>query len=237
MIICSILYFLLADIDIIILDNLKKLDNMKRRLALSLSALFFLQAVFCQSAYHDADFNYRNSETCANRNAFLQGGTNADIQRYTSFVHASGMMKLDYRESWHLETASTFNQLCQLNSLNTFRKTHTYKSRLSRDRYFVRHQQYYQDVRVEGGGYTATYIIPNDPDDCEYLYMISPYLISNLNLSVSLSISEQQLPSLIANYHNTNANQILDTAAELVISSVAETACDYVLTWKDRLCL
>lgn len=102
-------------------------------------------------------------------------------------------------------------------------------SRFDENIEFRRYEQYFKGVKVEGGGVTVAYRITGDGPvgtngPCDELYMISPYIFTEIDINVNPDIDENQLTSIVGGS--------LSKQAELVIENNLLGNCNYSLVWR-----
>jgi len=166
---------------------------------------------------------------CDNYNKFLRTAQLNELERIAERIQNNGKIYFDPSKFQEYGSIENIYPLLGINSRNTFEVVKQTKSRFDNNRTFIRYQQYYKNIKVEGGGYTAGYIIPDGGpvgphDPCLQAYMVAPYLLTDININV---VPKIQKPALSEILNIRNFQQ-----ASLVIEQNLERACAYNLVWK-----
>ena len=166
---------------------------------------------------------------CDNYNKFLEGSKLHDLKELSDSIYPSGKIYLDVERDVQFRELESFTPFLELGNDYSLQYLSTRVSRFDKNIEFRRYEQYFKGVKVEGGGVTAAYRIPGDGPDgpngpCDELYMLSPYLFTEIDISVNPDIYENQLPSIVGSN--------LSKQAELVIENNLLGNCSYSLVWR-----
>jgi hypothetical protein len=130
---------------------------MKSNLVLICLLMFTLERLFAQS-----ETNPRGQD-CSNYNAFLSGETFDDLNYYMDTIYPSGIMRFNLEKSSEYAGIGALYSLLGVESGNTFVLIDTVNSRFNSEERYLRYQQYYSGIKVDGGGYTVGLNIPAPP--------------------------------------------------------------------------
>lgn len=90
---------------------------------------------------------------------------------------------------------------------------------------YKRYQQYYHDVKVEGGGYTMAFMRPGGPNPCiDNPHILVPYVKSNIEINVEPTVNKGTLPTIL------DVDTLYNT--DLVIVHNLEWDCEFLLAYK-----
>lgn len=202
-------------------ENLKVI-NMKK-------SIFILVLIFCQILLI-AQRDYRAKSDCESFNRFLRTEKLAELKSISDTIYPSGKIIIDPEKFEDVKDIVNLYPLLELSPDMSFELVKETYSRFQDNLLFRRFQQYYKGVVVEGGGYTASYMVistggPGGPaGPCDELYTLAPYLFTDIDIDVSPVISESQITSILEVKEINNAN--------LVIEQNLEGLCEYTLVWK-----
>jgi len=197
----------------------------------------FLMPLFLQTSYGQTEGTYLPASECSNYNAFLTTETFDSLKYYTDTIYPSGIMRLDLSKAEEYGGFENLYPLLGVGQETTFELIDTVNSRFSSDRIYLRYQQYYYGVRVEGGGYTiVAYSNKPSGDPCAVAYMIVPRIVTGINLDVQPTIASTYLDSILNNSVVQPGNQLsdADVEAELVIMHNLLNNCEYYLSWETK---
>lgn len=120
----------------------------------------------------------------------------------------------------------------------TFMYEGSYKSRLFEGT-FHRYQQYYNGIKVNDGGFTILSDNPDvnarpdpscptcpEPDPCNEMIFLKPFINENININVVPSITNTQLTSIL----DITSDDILDQELQIVNNMAGE--CEYRLVYR-----
>lgn len=186
---------------------------------LSIVCLFAFNLGFTQEEY-----NPRSK--CGNYNSFLSAPTIENLKSLVDTVYPNGTIYFDPSKLDVSGKLELLYPLLDLDEKTTFELAKETKSRLNEDKLFRRYQQYYDGILVEGGGFTTAYYIPSGPpvDPCLEAYMMTPYLLSEIDLQLETLIPKSSLDGILVKGKVKSA--------ELVISNHISGNCEYNLCWK-----
>lgn len=184
-------------------------------------------------AFAQADLSSAN---CGNYNAFRTSSTYSNLMYYADKIYPSGIIKLNLAKSNEYGGVEDLYPLLGVETGNTFTQAMTIPSRFDNDKQYFRYQQFYNGIKVEGGGYTVAALMtgggPGDP--CAQAYMVSPYIISGINLNVSPTISKNNLDNILNSAVMKPGSTLTDAdvQSELVITHNLLSNCAATLMWK-----
>lgn len=199
--------------------------------------LALLMVLLLQTSYGQTEGTYLPASECSNFNAFLTGSTFDSLKYFTDTIYPSGIMRFDLSKLQEYGGVEDLHPLLGVDQGSTFELVNMVNSRFNSDRKYLRYQQYFDGVKVEGGGYTVTaFYIPDEPpgDPCAVAYMLSPHIVSGINLSVQPRIASTSLDSILNSSVIQSGNQLSDedVEAELIITHNLLNNCEYYLAWK-----
>jgi len=163
---------------------------------------------------------------CYNYNKFLEGSELYNLKELSDSIYPNGIIYLDAERDVQFRELESITPFLELGNDYSLQYTSTRVSRFDENIEFRRYEQYFKGVKVEGGGVTAAYRIPgNGPvgpnGPCDELYMLSPYLFTEIDIDVNPQIVESQLSAIL------NVEEIKRT--ELIVE---QFNCSYRLIWK-----
>lgn len=163
---------------------------------------------------------------CDNYNKFLEGSELYNLKELSDTIYPNGKIYLDVERDVQFRELESITPFLGLGNDYSLQYLSTRVSRFDENIEFRRYEQYFKGVKVEGGGVTAAYRIPGDgpvgPNGpCDELYMLSPYLFTEINIDVNPQIVETQLSAML------NVEEIKRT--ELIVE---QFNCSYRLIWK-----
>ena len=163
---------------------------------------------------------------CDNYNKFLKSYELDKIREISDSIYPSGKIYLDVERDVHFRELDSIEPFLGIGNNYSLMYKSTRVSRFDENIEFRRYEQYFKGVKVEGGGVTAAYRIPEDgpvgPNGpCDELYMLSPYLFTEIDIEVNPKIVKSQLPTIV-NVEEINATELI----------VEQFNCSYRLIWK-----
>lgn len=162
---------------------------------------------------------------CISFNKFMDGSQLGYLKQISDTVYASGKTYLNAERHEDFRELDSLLRFLDLGSDYSLQHTISRVSRFDDNVEYRRYQEYYKGVKVEGGGLTASYRSPNGPtgpdEPCLELFMLSPYLHTDINVSVNYQTSISQIPTIL------NVAEINN--AELIIE---QFDCNFQLMWK-----
>jgi len=187
-----------------------------------------LQKVISQTINNFAD--------CSNYNRFLYLPNSINYLNYfADEIKSDGSIILNYNKVNELNDINSLFPYLDLNNDYTFIKTNEEISKLNAKFKYIKYQEYYKGVLVEGGGISERKsngsITPEDP--CGNVYGIYPHLVTNINIQVLPQVQKNSLQNILNNSLQTaNNNGIEILTSELAISPNINNDCNLILTWK-----
>ena len=152
--------------------------------------------------------------TCSNYNAFVTSSTKA--ASFADTIYPSGRM-LFTPDSVEGKSVEDLYGLLDLDDDVKFVDTVEYTNRYDTSIIDIRFQQFFKEVRVEGGGFTVSMAAPGSiggDDRCDRIVAMSPYVLSGFNdmsveptiddsadILTALSISEFEYVELVVSTH------------------------------------
>lgn len=163
---------------------------------------------------------------CDNYNKFLESSKLDNLKELSDSIYPNGKIYLDVERNERFRELESIKTFLGLGNVYSLQYKSTRVSRFDENIEFRRYEQYFKGVKVEGGGLTAGYRIPGDgpvgPNGpCDELYMLSPYLFTEIDIDVNSQIGESQLSRIL------NVEEI--KRAELIVE---QFNCSYRLIWK-----
>ena len=191
-----------------------------------------------QTSYGQTEGTYQPASECSNYNAFLTSSTFDSLKYYTDTIYPSGIMRFDLSKSGEYGGIEDLYPLLGVEQGVTFGLINMVNSRFNSDRYYQRYQQYYEGIKVDGGGYTISAMItgggPGNP--CDQAYMLSPHILSSININKVPSVASGDLDGILNGTVMPSGSQLTDAdvESELVIAYNLLNYCGYYLAWKAR---
>ncbi len=191
-----------------------------------------------QTSYGQMEGTYQPASECSNYNAFLTGTSFESLKYYTDTIYPSGIMRFDLAKSNEYGGVVDLHPLLGVEQGNSFELINTINSRFNNDRYYQRYQQYYGGIKVDGGSYTVSALHtgggPVDP--CDQAYMLSPHILSGINVNKVPGIASRDLDNILNGTVMPRGGQLTDAdvESELVITHNLLNYCEYYLAWKAR---
>ena len=151
--------------------------------------------IFCQEVV-------TSKSDCDNYNKFLEGSKLDNLKELSDSIYPSGKIYLDVERDVQFRELESITPFLELGNDYSLQYLSTRVSRFDENIEFRRYEQYFKGVKVEGGGVTAAYRIPGDgpvgPNGpCDELYMLSPYLFTEIDIDVNPQIVESQLSAIL----------------------------------------
>ncbi len=166
---------------------------------------------------------YDVTSECENHNSFAKNGKLDSIQTLVIRTRHDGTIYLDPDKIDSLP--SIFRKL-GVQSGSSFQATDVFESIADTLEYFQRYQQYYNGVKVSGGGYTMAFNRPGGPEPCiDFPSMVMPYIKTGITVNTAPDISSEDALDIL----NLDGVLIIDT--QLVISHNLNRDCQFNLTW------
>lgn len=161
---------------------------------------------------------------CENYNAFSKNGKLPQKE----VLHPVNSSNTAYYLTRSDSIENVFKEM-ELDSGTTFLLTSERESLLSTSKLYKSYQQYFNGIKVEGGGYTEAYVAPdgttiNDP--CIQAYTIAPRVLSKISVNTIPTISASDIPAILGLEKATTT--------ELVVSHNLTGKCSFNLVWKVR---
>ncbi len=163
------------------------------------------------------------SSDCENFNSFL---SDSFLFESTHFIgpFENGILHVDLspKDSLDIILASL-----DLDTNNSFELIFTDNEFQDSVFYYSRYQQYYNGLRVDGGGFTVEYIRNkvDDPDNtCDNIYSIAPRILTEISVDKDPDIS---LQSALEYFESDTVYQ-----SELLITHNFLNECEYLLIWR-----
>ncbi|MFQ5335192.1 MAG: M4 family metallopeptidase, partial [Flavobacteriales bacterium] len=154
----------------------------------------------------------------------MTGDSLENLKYYTDTIYPSGIIRFDLSKSQEFSGIESLYPLLEVQEGSTFQLVKKTASRFDTDKVYQKYQQYYQGIKVEGGGYTVVSFMLAPGDPCEEEYMLSPFIHSNIDVTTTPDVQSTALDTIL-----TNENGI---QSELVITLNLLDACQYHLAWK-----
>jgi Zn-dependent metalloprotease len=168
---------------------------------------------------------------CESYNKFLNTSGFDSLLQYAEEITPSGIISFQPSAIQDLDSIQQLYPFLEIQSACTFEKGFAWRNRLDSNLYSIRYQQFYNGVKVEGGGYTLQIPGPDLVHPCMKLYSLFPYIASDITISTTPNIVAQDLDSLV-NLHlgGSLVSTQVDTY-ELRILPNGDYECGYVLVW------
>lgn len=165
------------------------------------------------------------NSSCQNYNSFLNTANFDSIKSIATETSPNGSVYLNPNDANSTELA--LHQMAS-ESTTSFEFVSESQSYLNETKYIKKFQQYYNNIKVEGGGYLAFFYGPggtNTPHNpCSGAYLIVPHILSNIGINTGANIIPNNFTQIFPN------SSIIHT--ELVITHNLLNTCDYNLVWK-----
>ncbi|MEZ4931418.1 MAG: M4 family metallopeptidase [Saprospiraceae bacterium] len=164
---------------------------------------------------------------CSNFNTFMTGDSIESLMYFTDTIYPSGIMDMDISKSGEYDGWTDLLPLMDIDFGTTFELTMTNINRFDPDKKYYRYQQYYQGLKVKGGGITVSAYTSDGPGDpCEVDFLIAPYIAADIDVSTTPTIDSSRLGTILS-----TSSQI---SFELMVSLDMEDDCEYHLVWEAR---
>lgn len=171
-----------------------------------------------------AQVTYHAPSNCTNYNAFAKNGQIELIEPLIVGTYANGTLYLNPDKS---DSLPYVFEMMEIDNGATFEFVRETKSRFDTGKYYRKYQQYYNDVLVEGGGYTMAYIGPGGPTNpCAEPFLLSPHILTEIAVNTTPTISKNSVPSIL----DLEIEEV--HSIELVITHNIVDECEYTLVWK-----
>jgi hypothetical protein len=197
----------------------------KRGYVMKLYVYIVILAIFYSKSLYSQENTYTPASSCPNFNAFINSTQISAMDSLVFDINDYGVILLN---SEKLDSLNTLIQLMGIGFETTFEPIKESKSRFDSTKIFRKYQQYYNGLKVIGGGYTTAYIGPgglNDPvHPCMKPYMLIPSILTDVSINTNPTVQVSAITSIL-NIDN------IDTAV-LLISHNLLNECEYKLTWK-----
>ncbi len=168
--------------------------------------------------------SYSPISNCENYNKFLTSSTLDDLKYYTNEISPGGIIKFNLNKSEEYDGIESLHDLLGVDTGSTFELTMVTPSRFNSNKEYSRYQQYHNNVKVEGGGYTVVSIANDGGDPCAPPWALSPFIGSNIDVSTTPTFAEINLDTIF-----TSENGL---KSELTIVQNLLYECNYHLTWR-----
>ncbi len=150
------------------------------------------------------------------------------LNHFASKIHNSGVINVNPSQSQGqgLTDLESLLPILKPQEGTTFKFAEETLSMLNSDKKFLRYEQYFNGIRVEGGGIVLQSSSNDDNDDpCStVLFMIAPHIFSNISIARTATIPSSSVSKILA------ANSILSQS--LIIAPNIDNLCGYNLVWK-----
>jgi Thermolysin metallopeptidase, alpha-helical domain/Fungalysin/Thermolysin Propeptide Motif len=165
---------------------------------------------------------YQDISDCSGFNAFLNSSTLGSLSYYAEYIEPHGTIKFDLSKSGEYDGVMDLYPLLGVGGSGySFQLEKVTPSKFDKNKKLYRYQQYYQGVKVYGGGYTEAAI--GDGDPCKNSLMLFPYLHTNINVGTTPTVPASSLGSILASESPIRS--------ELFISLNEIGDCQYHLIW------
>ncbi|MGB4840442.1 MAG: M4 family metallopeptidase [Saprospiraceae bacterium] len=165
------------------------------------------------------------NSSCHNYNSFLRSANFDSIKSIATETLPNGSVYLNPNNA--NSTEITLHQMAS-ESTTSFEFVSESQSYLNETKYIKKFQQYYNNIKVEGGGYLAFFYGPggtNTPHNpCAGAYLIVPHILSNIEINSGTNIIPNNFTQIFPN------SSIIHT--ELIITHNLLNTCEYNLVWK-----
>ena len=180
-----------------------------------------------QIAFGQQD-TFKSVLNCQNYNSFRFNENNGQLKYYVSEIQSNGLIDFNLSRMKDIN-ANNFRPILALINVspeNTFTLEMESINPFDNQRKTLRYQQYYKGVPVEGGGYA----LATTTDPCPKGLMMSPFIVSNINLNVLPQLSSSAAKSNIMSQLNIPIEKIQN---ELVVTQNISNDCVYRLAWRN----
>ncbi len=177
---------------------------------------------------------YTRLSTCSYYNAFLSTWHRDSLETKVDTVKNNGTIYFGSKFGSEIGNLNNMNPYLGLNTSYSFQFLRSIRGTLDTNKVYARYQEYYNGLKVEGGGYTVSFYppgpvgpdCPNCPEPrgpCDRIYAMTAYVLSNININTSPSINLNSVKNILS--------QDSFYSSELVIASNINGNCQYNLTW------
>jgi Zn-dependent metalloprotease len=182
-----------------------------------------LFATFSTTFIFSQENDHSTASMCENFNSFAKTERIEKVKPLVSSILPNGTLYLNPEK---LDSIEFLFEKMGIDNGTTFEFVGETKSRLDDNKTFRRYQQFYEGVKVIGGGYTMAYIGTGPPTDpCGGVaYMLAPNVLTGISLDTRPLIEESSIFEIL---------KIEKTVKpELVITHNLTNRCEYTLTWQ-----
>ncbi|MCR9055303.1 MAG: M4 family metallopeptidase [bacterium] len=179
--------------------------------------------------------SYRAWSTCDSYNGFFDTGALETMEYISDTIYPSGRMIIR-ADHWHeLGGVDSISSMMGLNNDYSFQLVKTQKSRGDDGISYYRYQQYYKNIRVEGGGFTIAALAgpgtgPENP--CLEVKMLFPFVATEVHSIDPIPLSSISVANTLGNYYVAQPQASLSVLdANLSIWPNLLNDCAYYLAW------
>lgn len=176
----------------------------------------------------------QNHNNCTYYNSFRSDGTLDSLPMSIEYVSNTGLITLNYSSPASSGDITDFVAALNLSSAHTFVYQEEQNSQIQDNGVYRYYDQYYNQIKVEGGGIITGLIIGTGQDDaCEELHSIIPSIqyIEQLNTIPNIQIASA-LSTVIAQDIELSYSDTSSLQYELVVSVDPNGTCSQKLLWK-----
>jgi len=141
-------------------------------------------------------------------------------------------------DRWHeMGGVNNMANMMGLSTDHSFQLVNTHQGRVNDHVLYFRYQQYYNNIAVEGGGFTvAALAVPgttSGPDDpCLQVQMLSPFVATDIHLSDQTTVNTSNLESIVENHYGGGSGvEVSYVDSDLLYWPNLLNDCAYHLTW------
>ena len=184
------------------------------------------QSVFSQQAI------YKSITECSDYNYFIQGNSINQLKYYADTVLADGTIMFNLEKSHEIGSLEILYPLLNVGENATFEIIHESLSRTDSTKKFVKYQHFYKGIKVDGSGFTL--VAPADPNDdpCLEVYMLAPYILSNINIDINQMLGANAARIALSNFVEPAYPDLQVNNMELTIIPNILNDCQHRLIWE-----
>lgn len=180
------------------------------------------------------DTSYIPASDCVNFNKFRNDTTTMpQLWYYSDLITEQGTMIFNNFTGPNFGSITDHLNLFSMNNQYSFQLENQIPSQFSNDAAIKIYQEYYNGVKVDGGGYSIKVrTVPDNPcGEVTANILMSPYFLTEISINTSPQISSASVHNILLQNILNNTNLEFNNP-ELVISHNLLNNCAYNLAWK-----
>ena len=193
---------------------------------------FFFALIFGIGQVHSQEVppgrDFLKIQECNSLNVTIRDSANTALLDMVRSIESTGFIKFDVEKMQNNGGLDSNLAVLGMDAPNSFvtlsERDFTENPEIS----FIKAQQYYNGILVEGGGYALGLI------NCVTFFM-NAYIMENINIDLIPDYSKQQVITILQN-HEGGGITFISTNPEddiqLLITRDLTESCDYILAWK-----